>query len=607
MKLEKIIIENFRSYKSKVELEFKDLTTIIGKNDAGKSTILEALEIFFNNSLVKIDSNDSCKKNESTKVLIGCVFSNFPKEIVLDESAITNFQDEYLLNENNLLEIHKVYDCSKKTIKPEIYLNARYPKNAIEDGKCLIQLTQTELKRKLDILNLKNKPTDLRVNHLIRKNIFENINTSELLITQISLSRGDSGTIWDKILPFLPIYSLFQSDRPSLDGDSEIQDPMKLAVKEALVEVRPLLNQIEKIVREKALSVANDTLDKLREMDSSLANELHPKFSEEPKWHNIFKLSLDGDEGIPINKRGSGVRRLILLNFFRAAAERKEVSSKNIIYGIEEPETAQHPSNQRLIADSLISMSRKKDSQIILTTHIPAFASLMPIDSIRLIVNEEHGNKTILNSEDDENVLQTIVDTLGIIATPQFENIKIAVFVEGPHDVNTLKTFSSIIAKQNPEIVDLQTSKEVVIIPCGGGTLQGWVENRYLKELSVPEIHIYDRDENEPPKYEKWCKLVRDRNDGSVAYLTSKRELENYIHPSAIKEYFKLEEFNFQSTDNVPKILTDLTPYNESNIKKKLNSHVVKSMTYDQIKEIDIENEIEGKWLKFISQHVLLK
>jgi len=35
-----------------------ELIAIIGKNDAGKSTILEALEIFFNNQVVSIDGDD---------------------------------------------------------------------------------------------------------------------------------------------------------------------------------------------------------------------------------------------------------------------------------------------------------------------------------------------------------------------------------------------------------------------------------------------------------------------------------------------------------------------------------------------------------------------
>ena len=54
MKLKSVTIQNFRCFKESKTVEFENLTTLIGKNDIGKSTILEALEIFFNNDIVKI-------------------------------------------------------------------------------------------------------------------------------------------------------------------------------------------------------------------------------------------------------------------------------------------------------------------------------------------------------------------------------------------------------------------------------------------------------------------------------------------------------------------------------------------------------------------------
>ena len=47
MKLKSISIENFRGYQDKTTINFDDLTVLVGKNDIGKSTILEALDIFF--------------------------------------------------------------------------------------------------------------------------------------------------------------------------------------------------------------------------------------------------------------------------------------------------------------------------------------------------------------------------------------------------------------------------------------------------------------------------------------------------------------------------------------------------------------------------------
>ena len=46
VKMESIKIKNFRSYKEETIIRFDDLTVLVGRNDIGKSTILEALDIF---------------------------------------------------------------------------------------------------------------------------------------------------------------------------------------------------------------------------------------------------------------------------------------------------------------------------------------------------------------------------------------------------------------------------------------------------------------------------------------------------------------------------------------------------------------------------------
>jgi putative ATP-dependent endonuclease of the OLD family len=602
VKLEKVIIENFRSYNQRITVDFNDLTAFIGKNDIGKSTILEALEIFFNNDLVKIEQDDLCVHSTHSKVTIGCVFSNIPDKIVIDSSAETSLQQEFLLNEQNHLEIHKVYDCSKKTITPEVFIVANFP--SIESSSDLLTLTQAQLKKRIKDLNIDEANVDLRSNVSMRKAIYGSFEELNLSIREVSVAKGDAKSVWDKLKLQLPIYSLFQSDRPSLDGDSEVQDPMKLAIKEALESVEEDLIKIKETVERKALEVAASTVEKIKEMDENLASQLIPHFADEPKWDKIFKLSLDGDNDIPINKRGSGVRRLILLNFFRAEAERKssETGNRGVIYAIEEPETAQHPSNQILLADALKSLSENGNTQVLLTTHVPGFAGLLPTDSLRYIKETPTG-KEVQNASDSEFILKEIADALGVLPPVISNNVKVAVFVEGPHDIEAIKTFSKTINQQNERIIDLSQSNNILIIPSGGSTLKGWVENQYLKSLGIPEVHIYDRDEKTPPKYQKWCDKINERGDGSIAFITKKREMENYIHPTAIKEIIGVEiEITDQS--NVPKMLSEMVEFNEKTIKHLLNKDAVSLMTYEQICEIDSEKEIEN-WLQTISKFCL--
>ncbi|MDN4067619.1 ATP-binding protein [Paenibacillus vini] len=521
MRLQKIILENFRSYKEKIEINLSDFTALIGKNDIGKSTILEALEIFFNNNnTVKIDSSDCCVFSNTQIVRIGCVFSDIPKQIIIDSSCETSLQEEMLLNEDGCLEIHKLYDCSQKSPKESVYAICNHPTHP--QARDLILMKINELKKILKELSLDESDIDLRSSSSIRQSIYNFYKDSlECRATEIPLNKEDAKAIWDAIKQQLPIYALFQADRPSKDEDSEVQDPMKIAIQEAIKSIHPDLQKIVQEIQKNVVEVANRTLEHLKEIDAELANELSPKFKSDPKWDSLFKLSLTGDDSIPINKRGSGVRRLFLLSFFKAELERKRVSaSVPVIYAIEEPETSQHPFNQMKIVKTLLGLSENDNCQVIITTHVPALAGEIPVDSLRFIKRVDNGMKEILSTGNE--MLSEIVSTLGINPEPITMHKPILICVEGPNDVNFLKHISSLLHSHYPSLPDLNGNSQISIMPLGGSSLKEWVNQRYLKNLGVVEIHIYDRDNPPPldPKYIHSANSVNQRMDGSKAFIT---------------------------------------------------------------------------------------
>ena len=616
MKLKTLKLENFRSYKDETVINFNDLTTLIGKNDIGKSTILEALEIFFNNGIVKIDSTDACVYSESQEVKFTCVFTDLPDQMILDASAETTLRDEYLLNENGELEICKIFDCSKAKPTSKVYAIANHP--TVSPAENLLEKKSADLKKIIADLEVSSEEIDLRSNVSMRAAIWSSFPDLELEESLIDLSKSDAKSVWEQIEKHLPIYALFQSDRSSSDSDNEVQDPMKVAVKLAIETVERDLEEIKSRVEAEVLEVALRTLEKLREMDPGLASELTPKFKEEPKWSSLFKLSLDGDDNIPMNKRGSGVRRLILLNFFRAEAERRrhESFAKDVIYAIEEPETAQHPNNQIMLAEALKEIAKNEGAQVILTTHVPGLAELIPEESLRFIDSFD-GIKMV--HEADEQTMERIAEALGVYPNPiDQQEKKVIVCVEGVHDVVALSDFSEIVSTARPELVNLKTNDNVIVMPLGGSTLKDWVQHRYLKNLGFPEVHIYDRDDEENPKYQQQCDDVNARGDGSCGYLTINREMENYIHMDAIEAAIGVR-IDVEWFANVPELLAKAVheqaevskPWDEveekkrkskeSRIKKRLNNEVIKLMTYEQLCEVDTNREIES-WLAAITK-----
>ncbi len=403
MKLIKLKIKNFRGYKDEVSVDIDNLTVIVGKNDIGKSTILEALDVFFNEGkgIVKLDKDDINKSSlvEGNKdIYITAVFTDLPENIIIDTTNETTFSSEYLLNSENNLEIIKKYSNAGAA---KIAIKANHPTN-IECSELLLKKI-TDYRKIVQKHNIECE--NQTINATLRKSIWNHfIDDLQLQEIEIDTSKEDAKNIWEKIQSYLPIYSLFQSDRKNSDSDSEVQDPLKEAVKQILLdqEITEMLEAVAQRVSSRLLDVSSSTLEKLREMNPDIASTLNPVIpsSNALKWQDVFKnVSITGDEDIPINKRGSGIKRLILLNFFRAEAERRlrNGKSQSLIYAIEEPETSQHTDHQKLLVKAFIELSQALNTQVILTTHSSTIVKGLEFSHLRLISKTASSDKIIEN------------------------------------------------------------------------------------------------------------------------------------------------------------------------------------------------------------------
>jgi len=515
MKLKKLIIENFRGYQEPTEISFDDLNVIVGRNDIGKSTILESLDIFFNESKFENDINVRAKKKEAK---IGIVFSDFNDRIVLDSTFETSLSAENLLNKDGLLEIHKIYGT---TGLKKVVLIANTPSN--KEIKGLITFDIDKLKEKAIALSVKEEDYNATIKASLREAIRNHIGSKiKLELQEIEIfsktkdkESGSTGAkeIWTQIQNYLPVFALFQSDRKNEEKDSEIQNPMNSAIKKILndTSLQARLNEIRDEVKKVADEIAKLTIAKLHEMNPEIAKELEPEF-DDPKWESAFKFNLFSDDKVPLNKRGSGVRRLILLNFFRAEAERLSIERKvpDVIYALEEPETSQHPEHQRKLIEAFISLSKNKHTQIILTTHSPGIAKLLPPETINLITKDDSGKLSIAKNEDE--IIRKIAKELGVLPNIEVINpskVKLAICVEGKNDINFIELINQAIPELK-SIIDLKNNESVILLPMGGSSLQFWVNNDYLGRLKLNQLHIYDSDigSDEPNKYQKCVDTV---------------------------------------------------------------------------------------------------
>jgi predicted ATP-dependent endonuclease of OLD family len=445
MKIKSVAVNRLRGYEQRVHVEMDNLRVLVGKNDIGKSTVLEALDVFFNEGkgCVKLDSQDinkSCLAQGNDCIEVEVEFIELPSTIVIDSTNQTTLQDEYLVSANGSLHVIKRYPGAGKE---KVYIRANHPTNAACAD--LMHKKNSELKKLLEEAGL--TCPDKTKNAELRQAIWSGQSDLQLAECEIEVQKIDAKSIWEQLKSYMPMYTLFQSDRKNTDSDDEVQDPMRIAVKEILAdpEIQADLSRVAQTVKARLDEVATRTLEKLRELDPAIANSLEPHLPEPAalKWTDVFKsVSISGDNDIPINKRGSGVKRLVLISFFRAEAERRQSESTlpDIVYAIEEPETSQHPEHQRSLTDALIGLSNARNTQVLLTTHSPEIVKRLKFSDL-LLVSSSHPDKVcpIVEHELPCPSLSEVNFAAFGEATPEYHN-ELYGFVEAEGRLNDYKS-----------------------------------------------------------------------------------------------------------------------------------------------------------------------
>lgn len=520
MKLVKCKIENFRSYEN-AEIDFTNLNVIIGKNDVGKSTILEALKLFFDEK-IKASSDDVNVYSGGDSFSITCCFEVNPKEKFSLDSSIseetsTTLEDEFLLDENGLLQIKKKWKGGKAD---KTFIIANYPSSdawksplitlKINDLKSLIPTEQKELV---------NKGIKKEIRGFLFKNSEYEIKRQEI---DISAKDSDISSIYIKLKDKLPSFFLFKADRKNTDQDNEVAQVTKAITQGVTQEIEQEFKRIQEQILKEVKNFTNSTLNRLKELNSEVVQDISADIDAK-SMDSLFSFDFKSDDQIPFNNRGSGVKRLFLLSFFLEDSERK-ASNGNMIYAIEEPETSQHPNFQKMIIEALKVLSQKEGRQIFITTHTPEIVKMVDRENL-IFIQRENNQRLILQGEKIES--REIIETLGILPYISYKGV---MFVEGDTDIKFFKNLN----KHFPCLREIFDIEQITLIPLhGGGNVKKWIMEDYLKESNIKRLHFIDRDESNDE-----IKGADNTDNCHRVMKTKKREIENYFPINVLEDYF---------------------------------------------------------------------
>jgi putative ATP-dependent endonuclease of the OLD family len=578
MRLVKAVISNFRGIQGLTEITFNNFNTIVGKNDAGKSTILKALNVFFN----EVPFNkDDINVFADTNVTIELYFK------VDDENQIIRYDDETIfvlkeiLSEDGLLRIKKVWDITRARITSETYIYRKiYETN---DYLLLNKEDILELCNQLGIINeeeIEYKEIRIRLAHKLETMATPFYYDYEKLLTS---GKSKSKMLNDCLKNVLPKFEYFPADTSLSDSDTAIQNFFK-KLAQSTIDQELNKTEIEAPIRNKLQSVFSKITDKINGIvpeEEKVEPEI--KFDWTKLVQATFK-STNEEGSIPLSSRGDGFRRITMMSYFEYLAEQDASEQQNIIFGFEEPETFLHPSAQENLFDKLVGMS-DNGYQIIITTHSPIIVANSKQSDLIHILKADKEYKVNLNIEDIKDIALDLGITIDNQFITLFDRAKVLFLVEGIDDVHAFIHISNLY-KENGLIDYTLEELGITLIPVGGcDSIKHWVTLDLLKTLDKPFFIYLDSDkeseDGNSPNKEKLIDFGFIENEDFL--VTAKRELENYIPYSALNRLVSGCNIEYGDWDDVKKICKNSNFAGQLGGKNVSSRHFT-SLTFDEIR-----------------------
>ena len=580
MRIHSIKARNYGPFSELQEMRLGPLATIVGQNDVGKSNILRALRLFFEER-PKIESSD-VHDNAAPEgdIVIEVSFTSLPQNIELEKGVATTLQDEMLVDDNGHLRIRKTYPRDSLT-KFKITLITR----DFEDDRFagLATIKEDKLNKLCESLDIDVSKSGRGIKNLDKRKALRAKAEEEgiqLCVRESALVQKDD--LWKKIASYLPAFELFETDTKLGVGETTFQSQFRPIISASAE--NPDVVEAKNVFTGAIGKALQEEVDKIFERlqqhtDAFESMSARPQFS----WDKAVSFEIAGKDqhGVEqsLERRGSGMRRLLMVAFFQYLAGRKLDNENDCVFAIEEPENCLHPKLQRELITSFRQLA-DEGHQIIITSHSPVFAGASPIEDLALVVRTKGATQAKQYPELD---LSLVAEELGVEPADQITGYSACVFVEGPCDIKFFKTVASKLKEAGHIDADFD-DKGIGFVITGGASIKYWIDCRAMNRLSRRFGIVVDSDKKDashkvPDRKLHWKEKCE--KDGGVFFILQKREIENYLHPDAIKHSGQSQDSYDDFTD----------------MKKKFGDNIYKAVTLmsaEKILERDCYKKDDG-------------
>lgn len=392
-------IQNFRCLVD-AEVGFDGVTSIIGPNGVGKSTVLRALDWFFNGEKsVSLTDSDVCESGTSQKIMVEVEFDSITPE---DRAELGSYTPDGVDN----LILWRSWENGEDKITGKALAYPAFQHIRSESGAMEKRRAYNRLREDEPHLGLPSVSSEKAVNAALlawerenRDQLVESIEevTSffgfagqgklhglfEYILVSADLraleeSADTRGSIFGRIIERAVDRRLANAEFEELEANSNL--------KRAEISDRLFGPQLEQISKE--ISEAVGVFSSGRGVRVSTA-----EIPSKPSRATFLVRILDGSVETPLSSQGHGFQRAMIISALKLLSDRRTagVRAGSLCLAIEEPELYQHPVQARAFASVLrrIAEDPMQKTQVAYATHNPIFVEPRKFHEIRRISREK--------------------------------------------------------------------------------------------------------------------------------------------------------------------------------------------------------------------------
>ena len=534
MKITKLKIENFRSYKEQ-EMNVSDYSCFIGANSSGKSTVINALNLFFRENknsqtdLIKLSEDDFHHKNTSEPIRITVTFGELSQQAKEDLAAYVR-QDELTITAEATYDFNSGSAVVKQYGQRKVISDFTAWFSALKSGAKVADLKTIYegIKAQPQYSTLASVRTKADMESSLRE--FEEANAA--LCTYVpsedqfyGASKGGNRLAAHIQWVFIPATKdiskeaeesknsalgilLDRTVRSQITFDDElakIYDDARDAYNKMLAAQQSVLNSVSTSIEQRLKVWSKPDI------------QAHVKWNyEEQKTIKVEEPVAQvviGDNGYEgeLARFGHGMQRSYIFALLQELVNIDSSNSPKLLMAIEEPELYQHPPQVRYLAETLFKLS-EDTAQVLLCSHSPYFVPSNDVSSIRMVREIGNPSESIISQvtyQDIAEKLNTVESkptnpsalvakvspTLSPELNEMFFSQKV-IFVEGVEDVSILTTYMHLMdvygefRRQGGHIVPVHGKSEILRPLC------------IARLLDIPTFVLIDGDTNKQAEYD---------------------------------------------------------------------------------------------------------